>query len=184
MTLEKNAAEDVLAFWFEELGEKGWFQPPEGLDDVIRDRFAALHLEMAKGELDQFHSSARHRLAAIIVLDQFPRNMYRATPLAFSTDWLALREARLLVEAGLDRELDVHSRCFSYLPFEHSENIADQDQSVRLFANLGDANYLDYAERHREVIRKFGRFPHRNAFVGRETTQAERDYLSQPGSGF
>ncbi|MGF9564024.1 DUF924 family protein [Neorhizobium sp. BT27B] len=184
MTLGKDAAEEVLAFWFEELGEKGWFQPPDGLDDTIRNRFAGLHLEMARGDLSAFHSSPRHRLAAIIVLDQFPRNMYRATPLAFSTDWLALREARLMVDAGLDRELDVHSRCFSYLPFEHAESIAEQDRCVQLFSQLGDANYLDYAERHREVIRQFGRFPHRNAFVGRESTKAELDYLSQPGSGF
>jgi len=184
MTLGKDAAEDVLRFWFEELGEKGWFQPPEGLDDIIRNRFSGLHLEMARGDLDGFHASPRHRLAAIIVLDQFPRNMYRATPLAFSTDWLALREARLLVDAGLDRELDVHSRCFSYLPFEHSENIDDQEQSVRLFSDLGDANYLDFAQRHRDVVRTFGRFPHRNAFVGRQSTEAELDYLSKPGSGF
>ncbi len=184
MMLGKDAAETVLAFWFNELGEQGWFQPPEGLDDVIRDRFSALHLEMAQGDLSAFHASARHRLAAIIVLDQFPRNMYRATPLAFATDWLAVREARLLVEAGLDRELDVHSRCFSYLPFEHSESLVDQDLSVQLFSDLGDANYLDYAKKHRDVIATFGRFPHRNGFVGRQSTEAELEYLSQPGSGF
>lgn len=184
MTLSKDAAESVLKFWFEELGEKGWFQPPDGLDNLIRDRFAGLHLAMARGDLSAFHSSPEHRLAAIIVLDQFPRNMYRATPLAFSTDWLALREARLLLAENLDRKLDVHSRCFSYLPFEHSENLADQDRSVALFDDLGDANYLDYAKRHREVIRQFGRFPHRNKVVGRESTEAELEYLSQPGSGF
>lgn len=184
MMLGKDAADAVLAFWFDELGEKGWFAPPEGLDDTIRDRFVDLHREMALGDLSAFHSSPRHRLAAIIVLDQFPRNMYRATPMAFATDWLAVREARLLVGAGLDRELDVHSRCFSYLPFEHSESLADQDHSVQLFSDLGDANYLDYAQKHRDVIRTFGRFPHRNAFVGRESTKAELDYLSQPGSGF
>lgn len=184
MTLGKDDAEKVLAFWFEELGEKGWFDPPAGLDDTIRNRFAGLHLEMARGDLSAFHSSPRHRLATIIVLDQFPRNMYRATPLAFSTDWLALREAKLMVDAGLDRELDVHSRCFSYLPFEHAESIVEQDRCVELFSDLGDVNYLNYAERHREVIRQFGRFPHRNAFVGRQSTKAELDYLSQPGSGF
>ncbi|MEB2843327.1 DUF924 family protein [Rhizobiales bacterium RZME27] len=184
MTVGKSTAEQVLNFWFEELGEQGWFQPPEGLDDVIRDRFSGWHREMAQGDLSGFHSSARHRLAAILVLDQFPRNMYRATPLAFATDWLALREARLLVDAGLDRELDVHSRCFSYLPFEHSEDLADQDRSVQLFSDLGDANYLEYAERHRNVVRRFGRFPHRNAYLGRQSTDVEIDYLSQPGSGF
>lgn len=184
MIPDKNAAEDVLKFWFEELGEQGWFQPPEGLDEVIRERFSGLHLAAAQGDLSGFHASALHRLAAIIVLDQFPRNMYRGTPLAFSTDWLALREARLLVSKNLDRELDVHSRCFSYLPFEHSENLADQDRSVELFSDLGDANYLDFAKRHREVIRQFGRFPHRNAHLGRESTKTELDYLSKPGSGF
>ncbi|MGE7368402.1 DUF924 family protein [Neorhizobium sp. NPDC001467] len=184
MAVDEKAAERVLSFWFEELGKARWFQPPEGLDDLIRDRFADLHRALAQGDISAFRSSGRYRMAAILVLDQFPRNMYRGTPMAFSTDWMALREARLLVDAGLDRELDTHARCFSYLPFEHSEDVDDQDRAVALFSDLGDAEYLDFARRHRDVIVRFGRFPHRNGILGRETTEAELDYLSQPGSGF
>lgn len=184
MSITTDAMQDVLTFWFEELGAEGWFKPPAGLDDKIKERFAGLHLALARGDLEGLRGSARHWLAAIIVLDQFPRNIYRGTPLAFATDGLALRESRLMVAAGLDLQLDLRSRCFSYLPFEHSENIVDQDRSVALFTALGEPDYLSYAQRHRDVILRFGRFPHRNAILGRETTEAELDYLSQPGSGF
>lgn len=176
--------DEVLAFWLEELGRQQWFAPTEGLDDMIRDRFSATHLALARGEVEGWRSSPSDRLAAILVLDQFPRNLYRGTPLAFATDWMALREARLAIEAGADLGVTPDKRVFFYLPFEHSEDLADQDRSVQLFQILGDAEYLDYAERHRAVIREFGRFPHRNRFLGRESTGAELDYLSKPGAGF
>ena len=175
---------DVFSFWFRELTPKDWFEKNDTLDEAMRKHFAATHLALAGGELDAWHSSPQDRLAAIIVLDQFSRNMYRGTPLSFATDWLALREARLAVGAGADMAVTADERCFFYLPFEHAEDLAEQDRSVELFALLGDENYLDYAERHRAVIRQFGRFPHRNAIIGRESTGAELDYLSKPGSGF
>ncbi|MHC2361050.1 uncharacterized protein (DUF924 family) [Rhizobium leguminosarum] len=126
----------------------------------------------------------RARLAAVIVLDQFPRNIYRGTPLAVATDGLALREAKLALASGADRVVETACRTFFYLPFEHAEDLGEQERSVALFTALGDEEYLDYAIRHRDVIAAYGRFPHRNAMLGRESTAGERDYLSKPGAGF
>ncbi|MEN3145832.1 DUF924 family protein [Neorhizobium sp. IRAMC:178] len=176
--------EEVFTFWFRELTRKDWFEKNEALDEAMRRHFAATHLSLARGGLDAWRTSPEDRLAAVIVLDQLSRNLYRGTPLAFATDWLALREARLAIEAGADMAVLPEQRGFFYLPFEHSETLADQDRSVELFALLGDAEYLDYAERHRTVIREFGRFPHRNALLGRESTAAELEYLAKPGAGF
>ena len=159
--------------------------PCQSMADMmtIRERFGALHEEIARTR-PQDYSTPETALAAVIVLDQFPRNMYRATPLAFATDGLARREARLALSEKADLEVDAAIRCFFYMPFEHSEDLEDQTLSVRLFTELADAEFLDYAIRHREVIEKFGRFPHRNAFTGRISTAAEEVYLAQPGSGF
>jgi len=176
--------EEVFSFWFEELTRKEWFDKNDALDEAMRRHFAATHLSLARGELDAWRTSPQNRLAAIIMLDQIPRNIYRGTPLAFATDRLALQEAKLAVEADADTAVVPEQRCFFYLPFEHAENLAEQDRSVQLFTLLGDAEYLDYAERHRAVIREFGRFPHRNALLGRESTAAELEYLSKPGAGF
>jgi len=175
---------DVLAFWFKELERESWFQSSPDLDEMIARRFAATHLSLAKHIVGPWLASPESRLAAIVVLDQFPRNIYRATPLAFATDGLALKLARESIETGADMAVPSDWRLFFYLPFEHSEDIADQDRSVALFAALGDANYLDFAERHRAVIAKFGRFPHRNAFLGRSSTAAEQLYLQDPEAGF
>nr|WP_205421216.1 DUF924 family protein [Rhizobium terrae] len=175
---------EVFSFWFKELTRKDWFEKNDALDEAMRRHFSATHLSLARGELDAWRGSPEDRLAAVVVLDQFSRNMYRATPLAFAADWLALREAKLAIEAGADMAVTADERCFFYLPFEHSEVLAEQDRSVELFTLLGDADYLDYAERHRAVIREFGRFPHRNAVLGRESTGAELEYLSKPGAGF
>ncbi|KEQ08068.1 DUF924 family protein [Pseudorhizobium pelagicum] len=182
MTLE--TPQEILDFWFGRLTRQQWFQSSDTVDREIERRFRDTHLALARGEVEQWRDTPEHRLAAIIVLDQFPRNIYRATPLAFATDWMALREARLAVDAGADAAIAVERRAFVYLPFEHSEALEDQQRSVALFQALGDAEYLDYAERHLAVIREFGRFPHRNAYVGRKTTDAELEYLSKPGAGF
>jgi uncharacterized protein (DUF924 family) len=176
--------DEVFTFWFKELTRKDWFEKNEALDEAIRRHFAATHLSLARGELDAWRTSPENRLAAVIVLDQLSRNLYRDTPLAFAADWLALREARQAIEVGADMAVLPEQRGFFYLPFEHSEILADQDRSVELFRLLGDADYLDYAERHRAVIREFGRFPHRNALLGRESTAAELEYLAKPGAGF
>jgi uncharacterized protein (DUF924 family) len=175
---------DVLSFWFKELDRKSWFQSTPAMDAMITRRFAATHLDLARSIEGAWLASSENRLAALIVLDQFSRNIYRSTPLAFATDGLALQLARECIELGADAEVASEWRLFFYLPFEHSEDIADQDRSVALFGALGDADYLDYAQRHRLVIAQFGRFPHRNAFLGRRSTASELDYLSRPGSGF
>ena len=179
-----DAPRQVLDFWFGRLKREDWFKRSDPLDEEISYQFRDLHLALARGGVEAWRETPENRLAAIIVLDQFPRNIYRGTPLAFATDWMALREAKLAVSAGADAEIPADRRAFVYLPFEHSEDLADQQRSVALFETLGDPEYLDYARRHLEVVRDFGRFPHRNAFLGRETTNAELDYLSKPGAGF
>lgn len=123
-------------------------------------------------------------LAALIVLDQFPRNMFRDTPRAFATDPLALALARQMVDAGLDRDFSKDERMFLYLPFEHSEQAADQARCCALFALLEDSELLRYAQAHKDIIDRFGRFPHRNATLGRSSTHEEIEFLKQPGSSF
>ncbi|TPW31940.1 DUF924 family protein [Pararhizobium mangrovi] len=178
------APADVLAFWFEELTPEHWFKPSAEIDARIRQRFAATHLMLARHIEEAWRRSPEGRLAATIVLDQFPRNIYRATPLAFATDELARNEARTAIEAGMDQLVPAERRVFFYLPFEHSEALEDQEWSVELIATLDHAEYLDYARRHREVIARFGRFPHRNPILGRFSTRAEEAYLSTSDSGF
>ncbi|ARO30598.1 hypothetical protein NXC14_CH02674 [Rhizobium sp. NXC14] len=175
---------EVYDFWFVRCGRDLWFRPPRELDVEIRDVFRDTHLALAAGVGDEWRAGPVSRLAAVVVLDQFPRNIYRGTGLAVATDGLALREAKLALAAGADQAVEHACRTFFYLPFEHAENLDEQDRSVALFTALGDEEYLDYAIRHREVIAAYGRFPHRNAMLGRESTAAELDYLSKPDAGF
>ncbi|MBX5125721.1 DUF924 domain-containing protein [Rhizobium lentis] len=175
---------EVYDFWFVRCGRELWFRPTPELDIEIRDVFRDTHLALAAGVGDEWRADPLCRLAAVIVLDQFPRNIYRSTPLAFATDGLALREAKLALAAGSDQAVEIACRTFFYLPFEHAEDLGEQERSVALFSALGDAEYLDYAIRHRDVIAAYGRFPHRNAIVGRASTAEERDYLSRPNAGF
>ena len=179
-----RSPQDVVTYWCETLAPKDWWQPTPELDASVRDRFASTHLALSQAVTPEWRESPQARLAAIIVLDQFPRNMYRSSPMAFATDWIARREARLALEAGADMLTDHGRRHFFYMPFEHSEDLADQDLSVRLFEAHGDEMYADYAVRHRDVIARYGRFPHRNAFLGRASTPDEEAYLAQPGAGF
>jgi uncharacterized protein (DUF924 family) len=183
---------EVLDFWF---GSKGqlqsardlWFRKSAATDSEIRDRFGA-SIELALGgALDSWRRDLQGRRALILLLDQFTRNVYRDTPRAFAGDPAALALARAMVAGGEDRSCDPYERWFIYLPFEHSESLADQDDSVRLFRALADdglPSALDWAERHREVIRRFGRFPHRNAILGRVSSAEELEFLRQPGSSF
>jgi uncharacterized protein (DUF924 family) len=177
--------EDVLGFWFNEIEPKDWFSPTPYLDTKIRERFLQTYLDLvhAPPKVD-WTTSADAVLAALIVLDQMSRNMFRGTPLAFSGDCVALPLAQLALEKGFDMQVDAERRIFFYLPFEHSEKIEHQHHCVTLFESLENANYLDYAHRHRDVILKFGRFPHRNPILRRESTEAEMAYLGQPGAGF
>ncbi|HEX6012488.1 MAG TPA: DUF924 family protein [Geminicoccaceae bacterium] len=179
-----QALEDVLSFWFAPDGRERWFEPDPAFDAEIARRFAPMVGDAAAGRLDAFAGEPRGALALCVLLDQFPRSIWRGTPRAFAQDEAARRVADRAVAAGLDRDLPPEQRLFLYLPFEHSESLADQERSVALMAGLGDAEWLDYAVRHRDVIARFGRFPHRNAVLGRESTPEEAAFLAEPGSSF
>jgi uncharacterized protein (DUF924 family) len=170
----------LLDFWFGQ-DRKAWFEKNPVFDEEIRARFLALYEKAIAGGLDQWRHEAKSCLALVILLDQFPRNMFRGTARAFEADALALAAARAIVDRGWDQAMSEDERSFAWLPFEHSESLADQETSLRLFA--GHAN-LEWARRHWEIIRRFGRFPHRNAILGRESTPEETEFLKQPGSGF
>ncbi|HET7413469.1 MAG TPA: DUF924 family protein [Pararhizobium sp.] len=176
--------EEVLAFWFDELTVDDWFRKSDELDQLIARRFTATHLALAFHVDEIWRMAPINRLAAVIVLDQFPRNIYRGTPHAFATDPLALNEARTAVDAGMDQMVEVGRRQFFYMPFEHSEKPDDQERSVALFTALGNENYLDYARQHQAVIAEYGRFPHRNPILGRHSTHAEEAYLAKEDAGF
>lgn len=174
---------DVLDFWLDEVGEAGWYAPPEGLDDRIRDRFEDAWVAAVEGRLGLWLTSPRDALAYVILLDQFPRNMFRGDPLSFASDPHARAAAKAAVGRGWDLQLGLPERQFLYLPLEHSENLVDQDRSVRLIrARLpGLDEQLLHARAHREQVRAFGRFPTRNKVLGRESTPAEAAWLAAGG---
>ncbi|PPT10269.1 Putative transmembrane protein [Geitlerinema sp. FC II] len=187
--------QDVIQFWFgkfesSEYGKprKQWFVKDRAFDDRVRSQFLDTYSRAASGDLDSWQAEPLSCLALAIALDQFPRNLFRNTPRAFATDNKALHVAETAIDRQFDRQVLPVQRWFFYLPFEHSENLEHQHQSVRLFETLKDdpdsASTLDYADQHRNVIEKFGRFPHRNEILGRESTPAEREFLQQPGSSF
>ncbi|MBN3857333.1 DUF924 domain-containing protein [Paraburkholderia sp. Ac-20340] len=189
-------ARDVLDFWFgapesAEFGRerKMWFKKDAAFDAMLRERFGALLALACAGELDAWRATPEGALALVIVLDQFSRNCHRGTPHAFSADDKALAIARALIANGDDRRLPTHQhRVFAYLPFEHAESAEAQRESLRLFGEIAKdpqaKSYYDYALRHADVIERFGRFPHRNAQLGRESSEAELAFLRQPGSRF
>ncbi|WP_417411501.1 DUF924 family protein [Hoeflea sp.] len=176
--------ETVLDFWFSELTPKDWFVKSDDLDRRITERFSGLHLALSREIGEAWRATPEARLALVIVLDQFPRNIYRGTPLAFATDGLALKEAKAALAVGADKAIGEDRRFFFYMPFEHAEDIGEQDRSVALFEALGNANYLDYANQHHDIIERYGRFPHRNPILGRSSTPEEKAYLAEPGAGF
>jgi uncharacterized protein (DUF924 family) len=189
----KSTADEVLAFWFGPPGERGkqqkrWFEKSEAFDHEVRERFLPLYEEAAAGRLAHLEESAADCLALILLLDQFPRNMFRGTPRAFATDPLALETARAALERGFDRALLPAERLFVYLPFEHSETLADQERACELTERLDpvapELQAYRYALAHRDIIRRFGRFPHRNAILGRASTPEEIEFLKGPGSSF
>ncbi len=191
----RTTPEEVLAFWFGREGEEGygefreaWFSRNPDFDHEIRDRFETVYEEAVAGGLEDWKEEARSCLALIVVLDQFPRNMFRGDPRMYAADGLALAAARHAVERAYDRELSPFQRMFLYLPFEHSEDLEDQRFSVELFRRLaedtGSEDILVYALRHMEIIQRFGRFPHRNEILGRQTTPEEAKFLEEPNSSF
>jgi uncharacterized protein (DUF924 family) len=176
--------EDVLRCWFEEAGPEQWFKKDPAFDARIRERFLALHEALTAREPHDLVADARTALAAVIVLDQFSRNMFRDTPRAFAADPQALSVAQTAVERGFEAALTKDERMFLYLPFEHCEDRAMQARSVALAASLGDPELSKWAEAHRAIIDRFGRFPHRNRLLGRVSTREEAEFLKQPGSSF
>jgi len=181
---EGGTPEDVLAFWFAPGSERRWFEVDPDFDVEIAARFGALVETARGGHLAPWNASAPGSLALCLLLDQFPRNLWRGTPCAYSCDPAARAVAAAAIAAGHDLALPVNHRFFLYLPFEHSEDLADQERCVALMRTLDDADQLDWAERHLAVIARFGRFPHRNAILGRTNSEEEAWFLTQPGSTF
>jgi uncharacterized protein (DUF924 family) len=175
-----ETADAVLAFW-RSAGPDKWFNKDAAFDDEIRARFLATYEAAARGELADWEKTREGALALAIVLDQFPRNMFRGSARAFAADPLAVAVARRAIERGFDLQLPVQERSFFYLPFEHSEAMADQERCCELFRSTGDAELLKWAELHTDIIRRFGRFPHRNAALGRVTTPEEQAFLDSGG---
>jgi uncharacterized protein (DUF924 family) len=198
-----NEIEAVLQFWFGDLDVRGcadeahsarWWRKEDAFDAEVRARFGALHAAVSAGEHEAWLTSDRGVLAHVIVLDQFSRNMFRGSARAFASDGLALRAALAAIAAGTDRRLRCDERSFLYMPLMHSEDMSVQDRCVALFAAMADevgeplrervGGSLSFAQRHRDIIVRFGRFPHRNALLGRTSTVDEVDFLAQPGSSF
>jgi uncharacterized protein (DUF924 family) len=171
---------EVVAFWCQ-AGPKSWFARDEAFDRDIRTRFEALHHAAARGELDEWQESAEGAFALVLLLDQFPRNLYRGSAHAYAADPLARRVVSRAIERGFDQTYPVELRAFFYLPFEHSEDGRDQARSVQLFEATGDHELVKWAQLHADIIARFGRFPHRNACLGRQTTDAERQFLAAGG---
>jgi uncharacterized protein (DUF924 family) len=178
-----EAARLLLDFWFSPRAQRGWFAATPALDREIRERFLALWQAGAAGELGHWTASPALALALVIVLDQLPLNMFRGSAAAFSTEAAARQVARQAIDQGFDRTLSDQERQFIYLPFMHSEDLADQEHSVRLFESAAGLDQaLHWARHHRDLIRRFGRFPHRNAALGRTSTMEELAYLETPGA--
>lgn len=186
---------EVLAFWFGAPASPGlgrpracWFEKSAAFDAEIRSRFLGLYERAAAGALDAWEHTPLSALALAVVLDQFPRNMFRGEARAFAADALAMRVSRGIVWRRFDAVLRPVERWFAYLPFEHAEDLAAQRRSIALFGALahdpGSAGSIDYALRHYDIVARFGRFPHRNGILGRESTPEEIEFLAQPGSSF
>lgn len=196
MSTPARDAQAVLDFWFGTpqqlhhlLPRPEWFRKDAAFDAAIRDRFGTTIEAALRGDMDGWVARPLHAVAYILLLDQFTRNAFRDQPRMFAGDARALAAARALVAAGTDRQLPALMRQFVYLPFEHSEQLADQDESMRLFTALAadDPRLADlptWADKHRVIVARFGRFPHRNAILGRASTPEETEFLKQPGSGF
>ncbi|MDQ7731656.1 DUF924 family protein [Halomonas sp. SpR1] len=177
-------AQAVLDFWFEELTPAQWFKKDLEMDRLIAERFGAMHAQAAQCECYPWRQTAEGRLAEIIVLDQFSRNIYRDDARAFATDALALALAQEAVAAGADAPLSSEQRVFLYMPYMHSESAAIHELAMQLFDQPGLENNLDFEVRHKAIIDRFGRYPHRNALLGRASSDEELNFLKQPGSSF
>ena len=192
--VDRRRSEEVLEFWFGREGEPGyggfreeWFTKNPEFDAEVRSRFGGLYEEAVAGNLDGWKEDARSCLALVIVLDQFPRNMFRGDPRTYAADPKAQETAEYAVDHALDRELPEFQRAFLYMPFMHSEDLEHQRRAVELFGTLegwGDSDPTHYAVLHMRIVERFGRFPPRNEILGRQTTPEEAEFLKEPGSSF
>ena len=173
--------DEVNAFW-RDAGPPKWFARDDAFDTEFRARFGPAHFAAARGEYENWSNTADGALALQILLDQFPRNCFRGSAHSYATDGLARHYARRAIDASLDQQIDGALRVFLYMAFEHSESLADQNRAVNLIEGVGNGEFIRYAELHRDIIVRFGRFPHRNAALGRESTHEELDFLK--GGGF
>jgi uncharacterized protein (DUF924 family) len=178
--MSSASIDEILHFWFEELSRKDWFRK----DEALASRFGAIYHELRAGVPASWLDTPEGVLAAIVVLDQFPRNMFRGDARAFATDEVSLELAKRAIADGFDEKLSRDQRVFLYMPFQHSEDRDDQARAIALYAMLGKPLNLDFALRHQEVVDRFDRFPHRNALLGRPSTEEERSFLAEPGSSF
>lgn len=177
-------AEDILYFWFTEAGPDRWWKKSKAFDDLVRRRFEALYFQGTRGELAHWRGRAHGRLAEIIVLDQFPRNMFREDARAFAADNVALVLSQEAVLFGALDKLNVDEQPFLLMPFMHSESAAIHEQAVLLFDRPGLEDNLKFEHAHKAIIDRFGRYPHRNAILGRKSTAEETAFLQGPGSSF
>lgn len=177
-------ATQIIDFWFAEIEPKSWWQKGEAFDRMIQERFQQT-LETAKrGELFEWRSTAKGRLAEVMVLDQFSRNIYRDTPAAFAADSLALILAQEAVALGVDKSLSTIEAAFLYMPYMHSESLIIHEQALTLFSRKGLEDQYNFELKHKVIIERFGRYPHRNQILGRLSTPDEIEFLTQPGSSF
>ena len=175
---------EIIKFWFKEITPAQWWKKSDDFDQLIRDRFSAIHAKAVRCELYEWRDDSRGRLAEIIVLDQFSRNMFRNSPLAFSNDQMALTLAQEAITQGVDQQLVAVEKGFLYLPFMHSESLAIHQVAMQLYTKHDVESTLEWEVKHKNIIEKFGRYPHRNEILGRTSTQAEIEFLQQPGSRF
>lgn len=182
--MQKPTIEDILSFWFDQLKPEQWWVKDESLDMEIEHKFLDVHKAAIKGELYQWRDTAAGRLAEIIVLDQFSRNIYRDTPLAFAYDRMALTLAQEAVRIGSDKEVPIEQRCFFYMPYMHSESKLIHEVAVELFSQPGAEHNFEFELKHKAIIDRFGRYPHRNKALHRTSTPEEEAFLKEPGSSF
>ena len=176
--------DEIINFWFDEVGPQAWFTKDESLDKKIKEFFGELHGKATRGELREWRKTALGRLAEIIILDQFSRNMFRDSAEAFAYDEMALELAREAMANSAKTELNAQQRWCLYLPFMHSESKQVHEEAVELFSEPGLEHVLEWEIKHKEIIDKFGRYPHRNEILGRESTTEEAEFLQQAGSSF
>lgn len=177
-------AETIIDFWFEQSSPKDWFAKSEAFDSKIVSQFAKTYDAAINGELYDWRSTPAGRLAEVIVLDQFSRNMFRKSPQAFRFDSLAVVLSQQAIDLGDDLKLPLQKRKFLYMPFMHSESLVIHNMAVNVFSQSGLEDNLEYEIKHRQIIERFGRYPHRNSVLDRQSTQEEVEFLKQPGSSF